>query len=71
LGSPPQLEATTTKEKISAINGLANFGSRRTRLIEGNWKAQLCLSLADPGLPEAVVIRKPLSSGKNDDFTIL
>jgi hypothetical protein len=71
LGSPPQLDATTTNKKISAINGLANFWSRRTRLTEGDWKGQLCLSPADPGLPEAVIIRKPLSAGKNDEFTIL
>jgi hypothetical protein len=40
-------------------------------LTDGGCKANLCLSLADPGLPEAVIIREPLSAGKNDEFTIL
>jgi hypothetical protein len=71
LGSPPQLEAITANKKISAINGLANFASRWTRSTGGGWKVKPCLSSADPGPPEAVVMRKPLSAGKNDDFTIL
>jgi hypothetical protein len=40
-------------------------------LTDGGWKAKRRASPADPGLPEAVIIRKPLSAGKNDEFTIL
>ncbi len=40
-------------------------------LTEGFGKVKLCLALAPLGLREAVVIRRPLSEGKNDEFTII
>ena len=56
LGSPPQLEATMTDKKMSAVKGLANFGGLRTCLAGGGRKVMIRPSPAASGLPEAVVI---------------
>jgi hypothetical protein len=56
---------------MSAINGLAKFRARRIGLTGDGGKVIPCSSIAASGLLEAVIIRKPLSAGKYDEFTII
>src|ERR1700674_45077 len=72
LGSlPPQADKHTLSSRMSPSTEFASVGSRRTCIASGCRKVELCPSCAASGLPEAVVIRRPLSAGKHDEFNIV
>src|SRR5271170_8054 len=71
LGSPPQPDPQALSKAMSTVRELASLGSRRMGSTEGCRKAASCSFLAASGLPEAVVIRRPLSAWKHDEFTII
>ena len=73
LGSlPPQPDRDTLSNRRSPSQEFVGAGNcRRTGSTEGRRKAKVCPSRAASGLWEAVVIRGPLSRGKNDEFSII
>jgi hypothetical protein len=73
LGSlPPQLERYTQSNKMSPSDELARqWSCRGTGMTDGCRKVKDCAFPAASGLPEAVVIRRPLSEGKYDESDII
>ena len=75
LGSPPPQPDKNAVSKSNRMSPSKVFVSvwscGRPGLIEGFDKAKLGLARVSWGLREAVVIRRPLSEGKNDEFTII
>src|SRR5580692_11265155 len=65
LGSlPPQPDRDTLSNRRSPSQEFVGAGNCRR-------KSKICPSRAPSGLWEAVVIRGPLSRGKNDEFSII
>ena len=73
LGSlPPQPDRDTLSNRRSPSQEFVGAGNRRrTDSTEGRRKPKICPPRAPSGLWEAVVIRGPLSQGKNDEFSII
>src|SRR5580704_12498045 len=73
LGSlPPQPDRDTLSNRRSPSHEFVGAGNcRRTDWTEGCTKPKRRPSRAPPGLWEAVVIRGPLSQGKNNEFSII
>src|ERR1700719_1612738 len=72
LGSlPPQPDQHRLSKKIRPIKDFACQGSRGVASTGGFATAKLCPSPAAFPLPVAVVIRRPLSAGKRDEFPII
>src|SRR5580692_10782582 len=73
LGSlPPQPDRETPSNRRSPSQEFVGAGNcRRTDSTEGRRKSRICPSRVPSGLWEAVVIRGPLSQGKNDEFSII
>src|SRR5580704_17917858 len=73
LGSPPpQPDRDTLSNRRSPSQEFVGaWNCRRTDSTEGCRKAEVCLRSTLSGLREAVVIRGPLSRGKNNEFSII
>src|ERR1700690_625766 len=72
LGSlPPQPNSHKLNKMTIPVKAYASLAGSRPRFASDSRESRICSSRAASGLPQTVVIRKPLSAGKYDEFSIV